>query len=126
LQTEHFRRGSQVVLDLQALKRCLLAAVEADLLDGPLEAGEQDDRWREVKIRFLATAWDLAADIPRRDTRTGREVGVRSPAVCLRTRIERGGLYRISDPGRRWARQQITEYREEESQRAASVEARAR
>jgi hypothetical protein len=117
LQVEHFRRGGRVfdprAMDLQALKRAMLAAVDADLLDGPPEPGESNDRWLETKVRFLATAYDLAKAIPTKDPRTGRDTGVRSPAACLRARTEANALWRISDEGRRWAHAQITEYRAE-------------
>jgi DNA-binding MarR family transcriptional regulator len=84
LQSKHFRPN----LDLQALQVCFYAAVEADLIDNE----------RDHKIRFLATAFDLA--------KSGK---VHSPAVCLRTRVERNACWRISPEGVAWAKQWVSD-----------------
>lgn len=78
LQTADFRPR----LNLAALREAFAAAVAVGLL--------ADDR--ESRLRFLATALDLAGDSPR----PGRE-GIRSPAVVLRVRVERRTCYRQSD-----------------------------
>ena len=72
LQRHHFRPE----LDRQALRAAFYAAVEAGLL--------ADDY--ESRLRFLATAFDLAWDDK-----------IRSPVAVLRSRIERGSCYRQSD-----------------------------
>jgi DNA-binding Lrp family transcriptional regulator len=82
LQTEHFRPR----LDVRALQAAFYAAVEAGLFESTLEH----------KIRFLATAFDLA------NSKT-----VRKPAPCLRSRVERLGCYRFSEEGNRWAKSVI-------------------
>lgn len=80
LQTCHFRPR----LNLGALTACFDAAAAAGLLD------DQHDARR----RFLATAFDLAADR-----------NIRAPAAVLRSRIERGTCYRQSDRAMAWAKQ---------------------
>jgi hypothetical protein len=82
LQTRHFRNGGAVQLDRQALMAAFDAAVTAGTIAGD----------REAKLRFWATAYDLAAD-----------QDIRSPAVCLRVRVERNRCYRISEAGRQFA-----------------------
>lgn len=95
LQTRHFRDGSgKPAIAVGALQPCFYAAVEADLLDNE----------PEHKIRFLAAAYDLAHQVPRWDAQQKRDVGVRSPAVCLRRRVERGALFRASPEGHAWAK----------------------
>lgn len=81
LQTRHFQP-----IDVQALRPAFYAAVQAGLIDDT----------EECKVRFLATCYDLAHDPT-----------IRSPAAVLRNRTERKSCYRISDDGRRWAKQQM-------------------
>jgi biotin operon repressor len=99
LQTRHFRP----VIDLRALQPCFYAAVEAELLDNE----------REHKIRFLASAWDVA-----------RASTVTSPAPCLRVRVERGACFRFSPEGAEWAKRVLrpAEYAERRGE-AERVEA---
>lgn len=94
LQTHHFRQANRPAIAVAALQPCFYAAVEADLLDNE----------PEHKIRFLAVAYDLAAAVPRWDAAKRKEVGVRSPAVCLRVRTEREALFRASPEGHAWAK----------------------
>lgn len=94
LQTHHFRQADRPAIAVAALQPCFYAAVEADLLDNE----------PEHKIRFLAAAYDLAAAVPRWDAAKRKEVGVRSPAVCLRRRVEREALFRASPEGHAWAK----------------------
>ncbi len=95
LQTRHFRDAAgKPAIVVGALQPCFYAAVEADLLDNE----------PEHKIRFLAAAYDLAHQMPRWDAQQRRDVGVRSPAVCLRRRVERGALFRASPEGHAWAK----------------------
>lgn len=97
LQTSHFRSpDGRVRIDWQALRPAFYAAVEAGLI------GIRP----EDKTRFLATAWDLAANPT-----------IHKPAVCLRIRVEANRCFRISDEGRRWARSVLTpsEYCREEA-----------
>jgi DNA-binding MarR family transcriptional regulator len=96
LQTRHFRDAAgKPAIVVAALQPCFYAAVEADLLDNE----------PEHKIRFLAAAYDLAHQVPRWDAQQRRDVGVRSPAVCLRRRVERGALFRATPEGHAWAKQ---------------------
>ena len=95
LQTRHFRDAAgKPAIAVGALQPCFYAAVEAGLLDNE----------PEHKIRFLAAAYDLAHQVPRWDAQQRRDVGVRSPAVCLRRRVERGALFRASPEGHAWAK----------------------
>jgi DNA-binding transcriptional ArsR family regulator len=87
LQTRHFRPE----LDRKMLDRAFAAAVAAGLVDDS----------HEGRGFFLATAYDLAVDAPR----AGRQGGIRSPAVCLRIRVEQQRLWRISEEARRWVRE---------------------
>jgi len=80
LQTRDFRP----VLQIGPLRAAFYAACQAGLID------DSD----ECKIRFLATAYDLAHD-----------AAIRSPAAVLRVRTEGRRCYRISDEGNRWAKQ---------------------
>jgi DNA-binding MarR family transcriptional regulator len=107
LQTRHFRPR----LDLAALRSAFWAAVDAGFLG--------DDY--HFKLRFLATAWDLACDVPR----PGHE-GIRSPAVVLRSRIERQTCYRQSDAALAWAKQTLRppDLRRDEEAAATEVQAR--
>lgn len=94
LQTHHFRQANRPAIAVAALQPCFYAAVEADLLDNE----------PEHKIRFLAAAFDLAHDLPRYDAAKRKQVGIRSPAVCLRRRVEREALFRASPEGHAWAK----------------------
>lgn len=90
LQTRHLRPA----LDLPALRPCFAAAKDAGLFGDCSEPADL----REAKFRFLATAWDLA-----------KLADARSPAVCLRIRVERKACYRFSDEAARWAAAQLRE-----------------
>jgi hypothetical protein len=102
LQTADFRP----TLQLGKLRACFYAAVEAGLFDAA-----PDEKAREDKQRFLATAWDLA-----------HSGGVKSPAVCLRVRVEKQACWRVSPEGVRWAKQWIFPEYAREPRKTEAVE----